>query len=127
MRTVLLTAASFTVLMSLMSSEASAQGVRVFAGQPGPYEVHEFLHRPNSYDRPPYYAVNPPVYYTDQRVYRTYGWTPYPYWGMQYEGPLYRASEEQPGKMVPAEEMRNWKDRNYGSARTNGMSKAERQ
>ena len=73
---------------AVVPTTSSAQAVRVYAGRPGAYEVHEYLHRPNSFDRPPYFATNPPVYYGEQRSGRTYGWTPYPYLGTQYREPL---------------------------------------
>jgi hypothetical protein len=81
MRTLLIAAAA----LSLVAAVASAQEpVRVWAGQTGPYEVHTWQHRTNNFDRAPYFATNPPVYYGDQRLVRSYGWTPYPYFGSQY-------------------------------------------
>ncbi len=86
MRTMLILVALVFVVPSIAFAE---QPVRVFAGQPGPYEVHTWQHRTNNFDRAPYFATNPPVYYGDQRVVRSYGWTPYPYLGTNY--PVARA------------------------------------
>ena len=73
------------VLVCLIPVVASAQQpVQVYAGQPGPYEVHVWQHRTNNFDRAPFFATNPPVYYGDARVVRSYGWTPYPYLGTSY-------------------------------------------
>jgi hypothetical protein len=67
-----------------VSSAAWAQSQPVLVGgAPGPYELHEYLHRPNSFDRAPYFATNPPVYYGVERP-RSYGWTPYPYLGSDH-------------------------------------------
>jgi hypothetical protein len=63
---------------------AGDQPVQVWAGQPGPYEVHTYVHRTNSFDRAPYFATHPPVYYSADRLGRMYGWTPYPFLGTQY-------------------------------------------
>ncbi len=73
------------LVVGLAPAVARADGpVQVWAGQPGPYEVHHYLHRSNSFDRAPYFATHPPVYYGDQRFARSYGWTPYPYLGTNY-------------------------------------------
>ena len=81
MRSLLIAAA---VLCFAPAIAKAQQPVQVFAGQAGPYEVHTYQHRTNNFDRAPYFATNPPVYYGDQRMTRTYGWTPYPYLGIQY-------------------------------------------
>jgi len=81
MRSMLIAAAVLILLPAIASAQ---EPVRVYAGQPGPYEVHTWQHRTNNFDRAPYFATNPPVYYGDQRYARTYGWTPYPYFGSQY-------------------------------------------
>ena len=81
MRSLLIAAA---VLCFVPAIAKAQEPVQVFAGQAGPYEVHTFHHRTNNFDRAPYFATNPPVYYGDQRLNRSYGWTPYPYLGIQY-------------------------------------------
>ena len=91
----LLAIGAFGFACALVPTTASAQAVRVYAGRPGAYEIHEYLHRPNSFDRPPYFATNPPVYYGEQRSGRTYGWTPYPYLGTQYREPLVPVAQEE--------------------------------
>ncbi len=92
------------VLVCLIPAVASAQQpVPVYAGQSGPYEVHVWQHRTNNFDRAPYFATNPPVYYGDARVVRSYGWTPYPYLGTSY--PVKKAIspmvEAEDGKRLP--------------------------
>ena len=77
-----LVAAAFALLVPAVAS--ADQPVQIYGGQPGPYEVHNYLHRSNSFDRQPYFATNPPVYYSENRLVRAYGWTPYPYLGSQY-------------------------------------------
>ena len=96
-------------LLALVPGVAWGQGVSIY-GPPGPYEVHQYHHRTNSFDRAPHFATNPPVYYGEQRLVRSYGWTPYPYVGTQYEEPLIAAPEAVNGKSVPAKPMRD-KDR----------------
>jgi hypothetical protein len=72
-------------VLFLVPAVASAQQpVQILAGQNGPYEIHTWHHRTHNFDRAPYFATNPPVYYGDQRLGRTYGWTPYPFFGSQY-------------------------------------------
>ena len=91
--------ASFMLLVFPMGpANASAQNVQVYAGQPGPYEVHEFRHRQDSFDRQPYFSTHPPVYYSQQRTVRSYGWTPFPYLGSQYQEPLSAKPEAANGK-----------------------------
>jgi len=81
---------------------ASAQQPEVIVGQPGPYEFHYYLHRTRSFDRPPYFAQNPPVYYGDQRYARSYGWTPYPYLGSQKPGKMVTPlTEKQGASLLP--------------------------
>jgi hypothetical protein len=100
MRFLLIAAAVVLVVPTVASAQQPAQ---VWAGQAGPYEVHTWQHRTNNFDRAPYFATNPPVYYGDQRMVRTYGWTPYPYAGIQY--PISKAvapmSDEQNGAALP--------------------------
>lgn len=67
--------------------DVEAQTLPYFAAQPGPYEIHHYLHRVPSFERAPYYANHPPVYYGYQPIYRQYGWTPYPYPGLPYRAP----------------------------------------
>ena len=98
----LIVAGSFGLVLALAPSPASAQAVRVYAGRPGAYEIHEYLHRPNSFDRPPYFATNPPVYYGEQRLARPYGWTPYPYYGSQYRENLVPMDEDKKHDAAPA-------------------------
>jgi hypothetical protein len=86
MRSLLIAAA---VLCFVPAIAMAQQPVQVFAGQAGPYEVHTWQHRTHNFDRAPYFATNPPVYYGDQRLVRSYGWTPYPYFGSQY--PIHQA------------------------------------
>ena len=91
-------------LVCLIPTFASAQqSVQVWAGQPGAYEVHTFQHRTNNFDHAPFFATHPPVYYGDQRVARSYGWTPYPYLGTNYDvsKAVTPMSDAQDGKMVP--------------------------
>ena len=93
-----------TALVCLSPVFASAQQpVQVFAGQPGPYEVHTWQHRTNNFDRAPYFANNPPVYYGDARVVRSYGWTPYPYLGTSYpvKNAVSPKVEAEDGTMLP--------------------------
>ena len=97
-----LIAAAFVCLVPAVAS--ADEPVQVWAGQPGPYEVHHYLHRTNSFDRPPYFATHPPVYYSADRLGRMYGWTPYPYLGSHYPiskavAPLPDGQEE---KSLPA-------------------------
>ena len=92
------------ILVCLIPAVAPAQQpVQVYAGQSGPYEVHVWQHRTNNFDRAPYFATNPPVYYGDARVVRSYGWTPYPYLGTSY--PVKKAispmAEAEDGKLLP--------------------------
>ena len=98
----LLAVGSLGLVFALAPATVSAQAVRVYAGRPGAYEVHEYLHRPNSFDRPPYFATNPPVYYGEQRYGRTYGWTPYPYLGTQYRQPPVPLSDKEDADPAPA-------------------------
>lgn len=88
MRSKLFVVASCLILSGVCTARASAQGVQVHVGQPGAYEIHEFVHRPTSFDRAPYFATNAPVYYGPLRVERSYGWTPYPYLGTSYQQPI---------------------------------------
>jgi hypothetical protein len=103
MRFLLIAAAALCLLPAVASAQ---QPVQVWGGQPGPYEVHVWQHRTNNFDRAPYFATNPPVYYGDQRLVRTYGWTPYPYFGSQYpiQGTVMPMSEIMEGneKLPPA-------------------------
>jgi hypothetical protein len=89
------------VMLSITVFSASAladNGVQVYAGQPGPYEVHQYWHRSDSFDRRPYFATNPPVYYGSQRFGRSYGWTPYPYPGILHQEPLEPIPSREEGK-----------------------------
>lgn len=69
-----------------VSRSAAAQEVQVNAWHPGPYEVHIYVH-PSDRNRVPYFATHPPVYLSAPPFARTYGWTPYPYLGSQYQQP----------------------------------------
>jgi hypothetical protein len=98
----LLVALAFVCAIPAVAS--AQQPVQVYAGQAGPYEVHVWQHRTNNFDRAPYFATNPPVYYGDARVVRSYGWTPYPYLGTSYPvrkavTPMIEAAEA--NKMLP--------------------------
>jgi hypothetical protein len=95
MRFLLIAVAALCLLPAVASAQ---QPVQIWAGQNGPYEIHTWHHRTNNFDRAPYFATNPPVYYGDQRLVRTYGWTPYPYLGTQY--PIHQAVVP----MAPAQE-----------------------
>ena len=85
---VLLAMLSMIGMLAIPPSRAAAQAPSVWAASPGPYEIHYYFHRTNSFSRAPYYATNPPVYYGYTRLGRSFGWTPYPYQGIQYQRPL---------------------------------------
>ncbi len=95
MRTKFLVTVCFSVAFLYLSppTMAADRVVGINVGQPGPYEIHHYLHRPNSFDRAPYFATHPPVYYSPQRYGRSYGWTPFPYLGTQYSQPLVQRSD----------------------------------
>ncbi len=65
-------------------SQSFGQVAGVYAWPPGPFELHYYLHGASRFQRRPYYAENPPVYYLPGTVARSYGWTPYPYPGLDY-------------------------------------------
>ncbi len=85
----------------LLTAAVGGEPGPVFGGYPGPYEVHYYPHRTNSFDQVPFFATNPPVYYSDQRFARSYGWTPYAYQGIQYQKPLAPWPHSEPEKPAP--------------------------
>lgn len=92
-------------LFSLVPTVAMAQQpFQAWGGQPGSYEVHTWHHRSNNFERAPYFATNPPVYYGDQRLVRSYGWTPYPFFGRQYsiDKAVTPMAENEEGQPMPA-------------------------
>ena len=107
----LLAVGSLGLVIALTPTTVSAQVVRVYAGRPGGYEIHEYLHRPNSFDRAPYFATNPPVYYGEQRLARPYGWAPYPYLGTQYREPLVPVAEDEKKQDSAPTQRKQGKDR----------------
>ena len=66
------------------ASYANGQAPGLYVWPPGPFELHYYWHGESRFDRRPYFAVNPPVYYSPGPKGRSFGWTPYPYPGLNY-------------------------------------------
>jgi hypothetical protein len=78
----LLAAACAVCFLAPAAASAQAPWYGPIAGGYGGYDnglVYPYFYRVRSIPTPPYFALNPPVYYSARLLYRPYGNSPFPY------------------------------------------------
>ena len=128
LKLLVITCCSVAFLCLSRHSIASDGAVAIYTGQPGAYEIHHYFHRPNTFDRAPYFATHPPVYYGPERLARSYGWTPYPYLGTQFRQPLVQklgATKKSQKASAKPQRKRSGQRRKSRSRSTNWLTSAK--
>jgi hypothetical protein len=97
-------AGAMLLLCSAGSGRTWGQVSGLYLWPPGPFELHYYRHGASRFQRRPYYAENPPVYYLPGVVARSYGWTPYPYPGLDYYRPTRARGDERSDRATESEQ-----------------------